>query len=100
MEGYRARRPFNAMKTLLIFIAIPLLAVDAPKPIPAEYQTLFGGLVAQLQAAQRAVDAAEARLRADVCKAAKLKVSECEVDWKAGTVAKKQPAKPAEQPKP
>jgi hypothetical protein len=67
----------------------PAAAAPAPerKQIPQEYVTLFNGLVAQIQAVQKSVQAAEDKLRVEVC--APIPVADCEVNWQAGTFGKK-----------
>lgn len=82
---------FALLLTSLCFAADPPKPAAPPEkfPIPADYMTLFNGLVQNLQAAQKQVQSAEEKLRADLCKERGFAVPDCVVDWQAGSVSKK-----------
>ena len=106
------------MKSIaLLLFTVSLFAADPPKPqvlpapattapapperfqIPQEYMTLFGGLVAQVQAVQKSTNDAEAKLKATVCKDKGLDIADCDVNWQAGNFGKKvAPPVPATPP--
>lgn len=58
-------------------------------PIPQEYVTLFNGLIQNMQAVQKQIQAAEEKLRNDLCKERGIAAPDCAVDWQGGTISKK-----------
>jgi hypothetical protein len=85
---------------LAMLTASIVLAVDPPAPappptmpdrfqIPQDYMTLYNGLVAQIQTVQKAVQAAEEKLRSQVCAERGIKLEDCDVKWESASYGKK-----------
>lgn len=85
---------FTFLLTSLCFAQAPAAAPAATPqpekfPISAEYMTLFNGLIQNIQAVQKQVQAAEEKLRGDICKEKAIPLADCNVDWQTQTVSKK-----------
>jgi hypothetical protein len=79
--------------------AQPAASAPPPRlPIRAEYQTMYQGILAAFQNAQKAAQAAVDKLTEEVCADEKIPVKNCEVNFGAGSFGEKTPTAPVPTP--